>query len=92
MLTKIVTKIQTLDTRYEETLDTVRFWKREAYLAKTASPYVKRSELPKILRYIDQSNQEGNALFAEMEELRERYGLSWEDWIEIAATKREVRA
>ena len=82
---EILDRARTLDGYYEDTLDAIRFWKREAYLAKSASPYVKRSQLDGILDRIEKLEKKEKEIVDVIAELREKSGLSWGDFLEALA-------
>lgn len=82
---EILDRARKLDGYYEDTLDAIRFWKREAYLAKSASPYVKRSQLDGILDRIEKLEKKENEIFDLISELREKSGLDWGQFVEALA-------
>ena len=85
-------KIRELDHRYDETVREIRFHRGEAYLAKSASPYVKRSQLPSIENRIKVLQDEQLANFAQLVEIKEAQGLTWGEIIDISTDKTEIRA
>lgn len=82
---EILEKARELDKLYEDTLDAVRFWRREAYLAKTGSRYVKRSQLDGIVNTIDNLKTREEEIVDEISKLREASGLTWGDFLEALA-------
>ena len=72
-------QIARLDAKYEDTQDAILFWRREAYLAKTASPYVRRSQLDTITALIAKREQERDDIFSEIERIKDDAGLTWDD-------------
>lgn len=82
---EILDRARELDKLYEECVDAVRFYRREAYLARTGSRYVKRSQLDAILNTIDNLKTREEEIVDEISKLREKSGLSWGDFLEALA-------
>lgn len=79
---EILEKAREADKLHRDCFEAIRFWKREAYLAKTGSRYVKRSQLDGILNTIENLRRRENEIFAEILDLHEKSGLAWEEFLE----------
>lgn len=82
---EILDQAREADKLYEECVDAIRFFKREAYLAKTGSRLVKRSQLDGIVNTIDNLEKREKEIVDEISKLRQASGLTWGDFLEALA-------
>jgi|DEB0MinimDraft_10_1074344.scaffolds.fasta_scaffold311974_1 hypothetical protein len=84
---EILDQARAADKSYDDCVDAIRFFKREAYLARTGSRYVKRSQLDGILNTIENLEKREKEIVGEILDLREKSGLTWEEFLDELVKK-----
>jgi hypothetical protein len=78
-----IQELSKLDRARIEKLKEADFWANEYRLAGSASKYVRASEKPTIARRYNKANADEQAIWAQMVDLMDSYGIGPKDLLEL---------